>query len=81
MPGRRWTAEEKVNIVLEVLTTTASTAEIWRSYNVRPTWSMHGEQVSFRQVQEVYLLQMHRIEKSNWNRKIRGSKNPIGLPT
>jgi transposase-like protein len=30
MPGRKWTAEEKANIVLEVLTTTASTAEICR---------------------------------------------------
>jgi transposase len=37
MPGRKWTAEEKANIVLEVLTTTASTAEICRRYNVRPT--------------------------------------------
>jgi transposase len=37
MPGRKWTAEEKTNIVLEVLTTSTSTAEICRRYNVRPT--------------------------------------------
>jgi len=37
MPGRRWTAEEKANIVMEILTTSASTAEICRKYNVRPT--------------------------------------------
>jgi transposase-like protein len=37
MPGRKWTAEEKANIVLEILTTSTSTAEICRKYNVRPT--------------------------------------------
>ena len=37
MPGRKWTAEEKANIVLEVLTTSTPTAEICRRYNVRPT--------------------------------------------
>jgi putative transposase len=37
MPGRKWTGEEKANIVLEVLTTSTSTAEICRRYNVRPT--------------------------------------------
>jgi transposase-like protein len=37
MPGRKWTAEEKANIVLEVLTTNTSTAEVCRRYNVRPT--------------------------------------------
>ena len=37
MPGRRWTGEEKANIVLEILTTSTSTAEICRRYNVRPT--------------------------------------------
>ena len=37
MPGRKWTAEEKANIVLEVLTTSTSTAEICRRHNVRPT--------------------------------------------
>ncbi|MGH9995101.1 MAG: transposase [Nitrososphaeraceae archaeon] len=37
MPGRRWTGEEKANIVLEMLTTSTSTAEVCRRYNVRPT--------------------------------------------
>ncbi len=37
MPGRRWTGEEKANIVLEILTTSTSTAEVCRKYNVRPT--------------------------------------------
>ncbi len=37
MPGRRWTGEEKANIVLEILTTSISTAEVCRKYNVRPT--------------------------------------------
>ena len=36
-PSRKWTSEEKANIVLEVLTTTASTTEICRRYYVRPT--------------------------------------------
>ncbi len=37
MPGRKWTMEEKANIVLEIMTTSTSTAEICRKYNVRPT--------------------------------------------
>ena len=37
MPGRRWSGEEKANIVLEILTTNTPTAEICRRYNVRPT--------------------------------------------
>ncbi len=37
MPGRKWTGEEKANIVLEILTTSTSTAEICRKDNVRPT--------------------------------------------
>jgi len=37
MPGRKWTGEEKANIVLEILTTSTSTAEVCRRYNVRPT--------------------------------------------
>ena len=37
MPGRKWTGEEKANIVMEILTTSTSTAEICRKYNVRPT--------------------------------------------
>ena len=37
MPGRRWSGEEKANIVLEILTTSTSTAEVCRRYNVRPT--------------------------------------------
>ena len=37
MPGRRWTGEEKANIVLEILTTSTPMAEICRKYNVRPT--------------------------------------------
>ena len=37
MPGRKWTGEEKANIVLEILTTSISTAEICRRHNVRPT--------------------------------------------
>jgi transposase-like protein len=34
MPGRKWTGEEKANIVLEILTTSTPTAEICRRYNV-----------------------------------------------
>jgi transposase len=37
MPGRKWTPEEKANIVMEMLTTSTSTAEVCRRYNVRPT--------------------------------------------
>jgi transposase-like protein len=37
MPGRKWTAEEKANIVLEILTTSTSTTDVCRKYNVRPT--------------------------------------------
>lgn len=37
MPRRRWSAEEKANIVLEVLTTRTPLAEICRKYNVQPT--------------------------------------------
>lgn len=37
MPGRKWTGEEKANVVLEMLTTSTSTAEVCRRYNVRPT--------------------------------------------
>ena len=37
MPRRRWSAEEKANIVLEVLTTSTPLAEICRKYNVQPT--------------------------------------------
>ncbi|MGC1133576.1 MAG: transposase [Nitrososphaeraceae archaeon] len=37
MSGRKWTGEEKANIVLEMLTTSTSTAEVCRRYNVRPT--------------------------------------------
>ena len=37
MPGRKWTGEEKANIVMEILTTTTSTAEDGRKDNVRPT--------------------------------------------
>src|ERR687898_3438256 len=37
MPGRKWTGEEKANIVLEILTTSTPTPEICRRYNVRPT--------------------------------------------
>ncbi len=37
MPGRKWTAEEKASIVMEVLTTSAPLAEICRKYNVQPT--------------------------------------------
>ncbi|MDR4492297.1 MAG: transposase [Candidatus Nitrosocosmicus sp.] len=36
--GRKWTAEEKANIVLEILTTRTSKAEVCRKYNFsRPT--------------------------------------------
>ena len=45
--------------------------EVQRSTNPGLT---AGKQVSFKQVQEVYLVQMHRIEKSSWNRKIRDSR-------
>jgi putative transposase len=37
VPGRKWTTEEKANIVLEVLTTSTPLAEICRKYNVQPT--------------------------------------------
>ena len=63
MPGRRWSGEEKANIVLEILTTSTPTAEICRSTTFDQPWSTAGKQVSFKQVQEVYLVQMHRIEK------------------
>ncbi|MGE5661265.1 MAG: transposase [Ignavibacteriales bacterium] len=74
MPSRKWTGEEKANIVLEILTTSTSTAEVCRRYNVRPTLVYSWRASSFKQVQEVYLVHMHRIEKSSWNRRIRDSR-------
>ena len=74
MPGRKWTGEEKANIVMEILTTSTSTAEICRRTMSDQPWFIAGEQVSFMRVQEAYQVQMHRIEKSSLNRKIRDSK-------
>ncbi len=37
MVRRKWTAEEKARIVMEVLTTSAPLSEICRKYNVQPT--------------------------------------------
>ena len=48
MPGRRWSGEEKANIVLEILTTNTPTAEICRRYNVRPTL-VYSRKASFVQ--------------------------------
>ena len=71
MPGRRWTGEEKANIVLEILATSTSTAEVCRRYNVRPTlvyrWRSSFVQAGTRGLSGT----MHRIEKSSWNWKIR----------
>ena len=36
MPGRAWTAEEKIRIVLESMNTNISLAELCRKYNVSP---------------------------------------------
>ena len=74
LPGRRWSGEEKANIVLETLTTSTTTAEYPGGATFDQPWSTAGKQVSFKQVQEVCLVQMHRIEKSGWNRKIRDSR-------
>jgi len=48
MPGEKWSGEEKANIALRVVTTTASTAEVCRRYNVRPTL-VHSWRASFVQ--------------------------------
>jgi transposase len=37
MPHRRWTAEEKIRIVLESLNTSIGLAELCRKYAVNPT--------------------------------------------
>jgi transposase-like protein len=37
MPHRRWTAEEKIRIVLESLNTSIGVAELCRKYAVNPT--------------------------------------------
>jgi transposase len=42
MPGGRWTAEDRIRIVMESLTTNITVAELCRKYNVKPnvfyTW-------------------------------------------
>ena len=37
MPGRKWAAEEKARIIMEVLTTSTPLAEICRKNNVQPS--------------------------------------------
>jgi transposase-like protein len=37
MPGKAWTADEKIRIVLESLNTEISLAELCRKYGVVPT--------------------------------------------
>ena len=39
MPGRRWSGEEKANIVLEILTTSTPTVEICRNTMFDQPWS------------------------------------------
>ncbi len=36
MPGGKWTADDKIRIVLESLTTNITVAELCRKYNVNP---------------------------------------------
>lgn len=42
MPGGKWTADDKIRIVMESLTTNITVAELCRKYNVKPnvfyTW-------------------------------------------
>jgi transposase-like protein len=75
MPGRRWTVEEKANIVLEVLTTSTPLTEICRKYNVQPT-QVYRWKASFVQAgtkglsgKDAYLS-----GKGCWNRRTAGSR-------
>lgn len=51
MPGRRWTGEEKTNIMREILTASTPTAEVCRKTTSGQPCSIVGKQVSFKQVQ------------------------------
>ena len=70
MPGRRWSGEEKANIVLEILTTITPTAEICRKYNVRPTlvyrWKASFVQASTRGLSGyMHLIEKKQLEQEN----------------
>jgi transposase len=41
MPGRAWTADEKIRIVLESMNTNISLAELCRKYNLSPGFFYH----------------------------------------
>ncbi len=47
--GSRWTAEDKIRIVMESLTTSITVAELCRKYNVKPTCSIPGSSALSRE--------------------------------
>ena len=49
MPGRRWSGEEKANIVLEILTTSNRQSKYAGGTTFDQPWSTAGKQVSFKQ--------------------------------
>jgi transposase-like protein len=44
MPGRAWTAEEKIRIVLESMNTNITIAELCRKYSVNPNVFYHWKE-------------------------------------
>jgi transposase-like protein len=70
MPGRKWTAEEKAGIVMEVLTTNAPLAEICRSTMCSQLLCTNGKNVLRREAEGHCQAMMHRIGRSSLSRRI-----------
>ena len=74
MPGRRWSGEEKANIVLEILTTSTPTVENAGGTTFRPTL-VYGWKASFVQAGTRGLSGTDASDREKqWNRKIRDSR-------
>lgn len=75
MPGRRWTGEEKTNIMREILTASTPTAEVCRKYKIWPTLS-YSWKASFVQTGTVDLsgTDAPDIGQSSWNKKTSDSR-------
>jgi transposase-like protein len=65
MPYRKWTAREKANIVLKILTTSTSTAEVCREHNVITTLVYTWRSTFVYEGTRGLLVQMCPIEKSS----------------
>ena len=75
MPGRVWTGEEKgQHSVINIDHKYTNGPNIPGNATSGQPWSTAGKQVSFKQIQEACLVQTHRTEKSDWNRKIEDSR-------